>query len=76
MNIEKSFELFVDKFENLYTFDESIYFDSLPITCLAGEYLFFGGVWGGKILRYDIRSEKVHVYGKHSTPVTAFCLNE
>jgi hypothetical protein len=66
----------VDKFENLYTFDESIYFDNLPIACFGAEYLFFGGVWGGKILRYDIRSEKIHVYGKHSTPVTAFCLNE
>lgn len=76
MNIENSFELFVDKFENLSTFDESIYLDRLPIAIFAAEYVFFGALWGGKILRYEVRTEKFNVYNKHSATVTSLCSND
>jgi hypothetical protein len=60
----------------MYVFDESIYFDSIPIACFWAENLFFGGIWGGKILRYDIKTEKCNIYAKHSAPVTSLCACE
>lgn len=48
------FEVFFDKFEQVYIFDEAICFDQLPICSLWAEHLFFGGLWGGKIFKYDI----------------------
>jgi hypothetical protein len=48
------FEIFLDKFEQVYIFDETIEFEQLPICSLWSEHLFIGGLWGGKILKYDI----------------------
>jgi hypothetical protein len=42
--------------EGMYIFDETIFYKTLPVTTFWCEHLFFGGIWGGKIAKYDILS--------------------
>lgn len=65
------FNIFIDKYEFTYIFDESINFEKFPIASLWGEYLFFGGLWGGKIWSYDIITKDELPHCKHSDTVTA-----
>lgn len=59
----------------MYIFDETIFYKLLPICTFWCQYLFFGGIWGGKIAKYDIANDKIDFYNKHSDTVTALCSN-
>jgi hypothetical protein len=58
----------------MYVFDETIYFERLPVVGYGADLIFIGGIWGGNILRYDVRNDKINIYAKHSAPVTAMCI--
>jgi hypothetical protein len=76
LNSATHFEIFLDKFEYIYIFDESVNFSHLPICSLWSEHLFFGGLWGGKILKCDVITEEFEMHTKHSDTVTALEGNE
>lgn len=65
-----------DKFEHSFCLDERGTFESLPITCLQAEILMIGGLWGGRLLNFDIIDDKVEAYSKHSETVTALVHSE
>lgn len=55
----------------MHIFDETIPFEEFPICSLWGSHLFIGGLWGGKIFKYDILGNDPALHGKHSDTVTA-----
>jgi hypothetical protein len=41
-----------------------------------GEHIFIGGMWGGKILKYDLITNETEVHTKHSDTVVAIAADE
>ncbi len=40
----------------MFIFDESVYFDKLPIVSYYAQYIIIGGLWGGRILKYNVNN--------------------
>jgi WD40 repeat protein len=50
--------------------------DRLPICSIWSEHIFVGGLWGGKILKYDLITRETEIHTKHSDTVTAIAADE
>lgn len=71
LNIIKNFDLRLFVFEEIQMKDHTIPMKEVPMECLSSEQIVVGGLYSGKLLLHNIKTQESECLMKHSSPITA-----